>query len=788
MAEKFNMQGGYFSPQGYMRIDTGGSHDENPNGGVQIGVDEQNIPNMLEEDESVYKDYVFSDNIRADKKFLIDNHIPEKYAGKLYSEIADAYVAEVEDRPLDTISNKGLNAMLMRLAQAQEAQKEEKTVSELEKEIAQLTPDELNELETMLGNTEQGQVEQPSVPEMVPQPVSSVEQVSQPQMMAEGGVLRRFEEGGGDGDLVAYGGTLPDAVATATHPFTARVSQAGNNFLKKAKEVFDEAKAPLYFVPGIGEALLASDAVEHTVKGEYDKAVLSAVPAIKPAKGVAKVMDEAYRILEAEKAAEAARKAAEAAETVKKGSKIKDAAKKTWNVSKYIFDPRAVWKSGWKPTTTGGKVGKGVVGTVQTLGSTALDLELVNQGVSTAIDQLQQRTGNNTESAYEDAKETDPFANTRARGGRINRYDTKIGSNLLQRGSGFNGTVTAQDVIRRHFPAVQLDLSGIDTSDVQDVLMKLPESPTTTTSNVPLLSRPLFQSPTYKANVALTLPKLTPLRDDATVQSDVIKIVPDIRTAASSEKQESADAVTATGNTAQPAMLSTWPRYTGALTSGIMGLYNAFQKPDQYEIRRYNPVLPSAKLHLVDPTYNPMDQNLLVNDVLATNAGTVRALQNSGLGPSAGVAILAADYNTGRNLGDARAKVWDANNQRRNEVLTQRNANAKAASDFDYAMSRDRARILNAAESQNIQNDLMQQRLNYAAEGEKYAALQSNIDALSQALSGIGKENFAMNQVNQNSAYDYVILPGGGYAYMPKTKKENSDKNGGLLMRPYKKK
>lgn len=661
MAEKFNMQGGYFSPQGYMRIDTGGSHDENPNGGVQIGVDEQNIPNMLEEDESVYKDYVFSDNIRADKKFLIDNHIPEKYAGKLYSEIADAYVAEVEDRPLDTISNKGLNAMLMRLAQAQEAQKEEKTVSELEKEIAKLTPEELNELETMLGNTEQGQVEQPSVPEMVPQPVSSVEQVPQPQMMAEGGVLRRFEEGGGDGDLVAYGGTLPAAVATATHPFTARVSQAGNNFLKKAKEVFDEAKAPLYFVPGIGEALLASDAVEHTVKGEYDKAVLSAVPAIKPAKGVAKVMDEAYRILEAEKAAEAARKAAEAAETVKKGSKIKDAAKKTWNVSKYIFDPRAVWKSGWKPTTTGGKVGKGVVGTVQTLGSTALDLELVNQGVSTAIDQLQQRTGNNTESAYEAAKETDPFANVRARGGRINRY-------------------------------------------------------------------------------------------------------------------------------AQPAMLSTWPRYTGALTSGIMGLYNASQKPDHYEIRRYNPVLPSATLHLVDPTYNPMDQNLLVNDVLATNAGTVRALQNSGLGPSAGVAILAADYNTGRNLGDARAKVWDANNQRRNEVLTQRNANAKAASDFDYAMSRDRAQILNAAESQNIQNDLMQQRLNYAAEGEKYAALQSNIDALSQALSGIGKENFAMNQVNQDSAYDYVVLPSGGYAYMPKTKKENSDKNGGLLMRPYKKK
>ena len=817
MAEKFNMQGGYFSPQGYMRIDEGGSHDENPNGGVQIGVDGQGIPNMLEEDESVYKDYVFSDNIKADKKFLADNHIPEKYVGKLYSEIADAYVAEAQDRPLDTISNKGLNAMLMRLAQAQESQKEEKTVKELEDEMSQLTPEELDELEAMLAGTEQEQMQQPIVPE-----------VEQPVMMANGGLIHRFDEGG-DRPLVAYGGTIPAATVTATHPFTASVTRAINNFPKKAKEVFDEVKTPLYFVPGVGEALLAGDAIEHTVKGEYGKAALSAVPLVKPAKGVSKVMDEAYRMLEAEKAYDAAYKVEKAAETVKKGSKVKDSAKKVWGVGKYLFDPRAVWKSGWKPTTIGGKIGKGVIGTAQTLGSTALDLELVNQGVSTAVDQVRQRTGSNTDAAYEAAKATDPFANVRAKGGVINRYDNPLGSNLLQRGTGFNGMVTMQDVMNRHFPAVQIKAPKIDMSGVQAAISKLPETPKTITSNIPLTG-PLFQVPQtgYKANADLGLPKLNlaPPKDNlATVRyklrnniplvdtsglklpTGVTSLAPTTKAAASAtpvvpteptvpevpaaEEQGGNAGATTTTNTVKPAMLPTWPRYMGAVASGIMGLYNAFQKPDQYKIRRYNPTLPSAKLHLVDPTYNPMDQNMLVNDVLASGAGTTRAIMNSGAGPSTGALLVAADYNTGRNIGDARAKVWDANNQRRNEVLTQRNANAKATADFDYTMSRDRAQIQNMAELQNIQNELMQQRLNYAAEGEKYAALQSNINAMSQALSGIGQENFAMNQVNQDSAYDYVALPGGGYAYMPKTKKTdvtNSGKKGGRLMRPYKKK
>ena len=121
---KFDTHGGYFAPKDYTRVNEGGSHEENPNGGVQLGVDPEGAPNLLEEGEPVYKDYVYSDNIEAEEAFLEENHLPKKYAGKLYSKIADDFVSEAEERPLDPISRNGLEVLLGRLADAQEGQKQ----------------------------------------------------------------------------------------------------------------------------------------------------------------------------------------------------------------------------------------------------------------------------------------------------------------------------------------------------------------------------------------------------------------------------------------------------------------------------------------------------------------------------------------------------------------------------------------------------------------------------------------------------------------------------------------
>jgi hypothetical protein len=234
----------------------------------------------------------------------------------------------------------------------------------------------------------------------------------------------------------------------------------------------------------------------------------------------------------------------------------------------------------------------------------------------------------------------------------------------------------------------------------------------------------------------------------------------------------------ATRNVSRSPYYSTFPRYAGALTAGALGLYNAAMPADEYTIPRINPVLPQGQLHLRDPRYNPLDEEQAVNTVLAANAGTNRQIMNSGLGPSVGATLLASDYNTGRNIGTARQTVWDANNQSRNAVNAAHNQNASALASFDYGQSRDRAQILNEAAYRNAYNDLTRQRLNYDAEGQKYAAIQSSLDSVAQALSGMGQENSILNALNSNTALYHWLSPNRVAAYKAGT---NESKDGGEL-------
>ena len=209
---EFNTHGGYFAPAGYMKVDAGGSHEENPNGGVQIGVDPQGVPNMLEEGEPVYNDYVFSDNIIVTKEMVEAHNLPKQIVGKLYSDAVQYFMDEAEERSFDSVSRNGLEAMLMRLADAQEEQKQLDAQKEIEDELSKMTPEELAELESMLPDAESQQVmpeeqvvpEQMAVPEeQMVQEEAPVEQVPPQQMapvqmpMACGGkIARKFELGG----------------------------------------------------------------------------------------------------------------------------------------------------------------------------------------------------------------------------------------------------------------------------------------------------------------------------------------------------------------------------------------------------------------------------------------------------------------------------------------------------------------------------------------------------------------------------------------------------------------
>lgn len=106
-------------------IEAGGSHEENPNSGVQIGVDKQGTPNLVEEGEVVYDDYVFSNRLKANDEVLGYANLPLKYRDTPFSDIAKKLLKSSEEQVNDHITTKTLKANMNKLRLAQEALKQE---------------------------------------------------------------------------------------------------------------------------------------------------------------------------------------------------------------------------------------------------------------------------------------------------------------------------------------------------------------------------------------------------------------------------------------------------------------------------------------------------------------------------------------------------------------------------------------------------------------------------------------------------------------------------------------
>lgn len=104
---------------GLIMIGNGGTHEENPMEGVQMGVDPNGVPNLVEEGEVIFNDYVFSNRLTVPKA------VREKYKLRGSKDITFADAAkqmqkESEERPNDPISKRGLLSSMTKLQQAQE--------------------------------------------------------------------------------------------------------------------------------------------------------------------------------------------------------------------------------------------------------------------------------------------------------------------------------------------------------------------------------------------------------------------------------------------------------------------------------------------------------------------------------------------------------------------------------------------------------------------------------------------------------------------------------------------
>lgn len=170
-------------------INAGGTHESNPNGGVPAGVDENGVPNLVEEGEVIWNnEYVFSNRLKVPKD-LRDKY---KLNGPItFADAIKKVTKEGEDRKNDPISNATTEAIVNDFIDSQEEvrmKKQQRAAAKLQQ--AQFEADLMSALAGLSGE------EQPLTPMDVQTPVQEVSQEAPviEQMGAYGGNL--FAEGG----------------------------------------------------------------------------------------------------------------------------------------------------------------------------------------------------------------------------------------------------------------------------------------------------------------------------------------------------------------------------------------------------------------------------------------------------------------------------------------------------------------------------------------------------------------------------------------------------------------
>ena len=113
---------------GVTTIGNGGTHEESPYEGVQMGIDSQGIPNLVEEGELIWNDYVFSNRIP------VPDAVRNKYKLRgtkdmTFSDAAKKIQKASEERPNDPIANDTLDINLTRLANEQEVIREQRNMN-----------------------------------------------------------------------------------------------------------------------------------------------------------------------------------------------------------------------------------------------------------------------------------------------------------------------------------------------------------------------------------------------------------------------------------------------------------------------------------------------------------------------------------------------------------------------------------------------------------------------------------------------------------------------------------
>lgn len=168
-----NTYGGTYNG-GLEYINNGNTHENNILGGVPMGSDRDGTPNLVEEGETIWNDYVFSNRLK------VPETLTDKY--KLNKDITFAEASkklgkEIKETPNDPISKRTFNFFMQDLQQSQEEVKAKKELAKAKRQFNKLSPQE--QLEILNGGPVQGDNTLLANPN------------NEPQQFAEGGYTDR---------------------------------------------------------------------------------------------------------------------------------------------------------------------------------------------------------------------------------------------------------------------------------------------------------------------------------------------------------------------------------------------------------------------------------------------------------------------------------------------------------------------------------------------------------------------------------------------------------------------
>lgn len=109
-------------PNSLNSFNEGGSHSQNPLGGIPMGMGQNGQMNTVEEGETKKGNFVYSDRLKLNKEMVKLLNLPKGYEGKSMAEASKFVDSKFKDRT-DKISMSTKNGMLDKIAQIQESEK-----------------------------------------------------------------------------------------------------------------------------------------------------------------------------------------------------------------------------------------------------------------------------------------------------------------------------------------------------------------------------------------------------------------------------------------------------------------------------------------------------------------------------------------------------------------------------------------------------------------------------------------------------------------------------------------